>query len=67
MDIDWDEKRVAIKPREVSAALRKSTPSIVIGSGDNREGLTMTSFMLQPGEEKIIAGKLSEVLKAHVA
>ena len=67
MDIDWDEKRVKIKPKEVSMALKKSTPSIAIGSGDNREGLTMTSFMLQPGEENIIAAKLVEVLKAHSA
>ena len=67
MDIDWDEKRVKIKPKEVSIALKKSTPSIAIGPGDNREGLTMTSFMLQPGEEKIIAAKLAEVLKARSA
>jgi L-seryl-tRNA(Ser) seleniumtransferase len=67
MDIDWDEKRVSIKPQEVSAALKAATPSIVIGAGDNRKGLTMTSFMLQPGEEKIIAQKLTEVLKAHSA
>jgi len=67
MDIDWDSKKISIKPREVSVALKKGTPSIVIDSGDNREGLTMTSFMLQPGEEKIIAAKLVEVLKAHSA
>ena len=66
MDIDWDE-RVKIKPNEVSMALKKSTPSIAMGPGDGRQGLSMTSFMLQPGEEKIIAAKLVEVLKAHSA
>jgi L-seryl-tRNA(Ser) seleniumtransferase len=65
MDIAWDEKRVAVKPHDVSAALKKSTPSIVIGSGEKKPGLSMTSFMLQPGEEKIIAAKLAEILKAH--
>lgn len=67
LDIDWDEKRVAIKPQEVSAALKKGTPSIVLESGDSGKGLSMTSFMLKPGEEKIIATKLVEVLKAHAA
>jgi L-seryl-tRNA(Ser) seleniumtransferase len=66
MEITWDEKRVAVKPHDVSAALlKKSTPSIVIGSGEKKPGLSMTSFMLQPGEEKIIAAKLTEILKAH--
>jgi uncharacterized pyridoxal phosphate-dependent enzyme len=67
MDIRWDAKRVAITPGEASAALRKSKPSIVIGPSEGGNGLTMNSFMLQPGEEKIIATKLTEVLKAHAA
>jgi uncharacterized pyridoxal phosphate-dependent enzyme len=67
MDIRWDAKRVGITPEQASAALRKSKPSIVIGSSEHGTGLTMNSFMLQPGEEKIVAAKLTEVLKAHVA
>jgi uncharacterized pyridoxal phosphate-dependent enzyme len=67
MNIRWDAKRVAITPGEASSALRKSKPSIVIGPGEGVDGLTMCSFMLQPGEEKIIAAKLTEVLKAHAA
>jgi uncharacterized pyridoxal phosphate-dependent enzyme len=67
MDIRWDAKHVTITPEQASTALRKSKPSIVIGSSERGEGLTMNSFMLQPGEEKIIAAKLTEVLKAHAA
>src|SRR3984893_15108388 len=67
MHISWDPKRVSISPREASAALRQSKPSIVIGSGERGNGLTMCSFMLQPGEEKIIAEKLIQILKAHFA
>jgi len=44
--------------------LRGGKPSIVVAS--NESGLIMNSFMLQPGEEKIIAEKLAELLKAHV-
>src|SRR5579863_911912 len=67
LDIHWDAKRVAITPGDASAALRKLKPSIVIGPAESGKGLVMNSFMLQPGEEKIIAAKLADVLKAHAA
>jgi hypothetical protein len=37
----------------------------VIGGSEN--GLGMSSFMLKPGEEKVIAARLVELLKAHPA
>ncbi len=67
MRVTWDPKRVTASPKEVSAALRQSKPSIVIGTSEHGGGLTMNSFMLQPGEEKIIAEKLTQILKAHAA
>ena len=67
LNIKWDAKRVSITPREASAALRHSKPSIVMSPTETGEGLSMNSFMLQAGEEKIIAEKLAQVLKAHVA
>ena len=33
----------------------------------NRPGLAMCSFMLQPGEDKIVADQLSRVLREHSA
>ena len=68
MEINWDPQRISISPREASVALRKSKPPIVLPAGeDGEKGLSMNSFMLQPGEEKIIAEKLVELLKAHMA
>jgi uncharacterized pyridoxal phosphate-dependent enzyme len=67
MTIKWDAKRVSLTPREVSAAMRNSKPSIILSSGDSGEGLTMNSFMLQPGEEKIVAEKLAQLLKSHAS
>jgi L-seryl-tRNA(Ser) seleniumtransferase len=64
MQITWDS-RVAVEPREVSKSLRNSKPAIVIGGGEGRPGLTMCSFMLQPGEDKIVAEQLSRVLREH--
>ena len=66
MNITWDS-RVAITPTEVSKALRSGKPSIVIGGGEERPGLTMCSFMLQPGEDKIVAEQLSRILREHAA
>ena len=66
MQITWDSK-VSIEPHEVSKMLRNSKPAIVIGGGEGRPGLTMCSFMLQPGEEKIVAERLSRILREHSA
>jgi uncharacterized pyridoxal phosphate-dependent enzyme len=67
MNITWDAKRISLTPGDVSKALRSAKPSIVLSAPDSGGGLTMNSFMLQPGEEKIVAEKLAELLKAHAA
>jgi uncharacterized pyridoxal phosphate-dependent enzyme len=66
MQITWDS-RVPLEPRRVSEVLRNSKPSIVIGGGEGRPGLTMCSFMLQPGEDKIVANQLSRILRERSA
>jgi uncharacterized pyridoxal phosphate-dependent enzyme len=65
MAITWDPDKVSITHEEVTKALRDSQPSIVLGGGENRPGLVMCSFMLQPGEHKIVAEKLAGVLRQH--
>jgi uncharacterized pyridoxal phosphate-dependent enzyme len=66
MQISWDS-RVPLEPKQVSRTLRSSKPSIVIGGGEGRPGLTMCSFMLQQGEDKIVADQLSRILREHSA
>jgi L-seryl-tRNA(Ser) seleniumtransferase len=66
MQITWDS-RISATPKEISKALRESKPSIVIGGGEGGQGLGMCSFMLQPGEDKIVAEQLSRVLREHAA
>ena len=65
MAIDWDSAKISVTHAEVSKSLRESTPAIVLGGGEDRPGLVMCSFMLQPGEHKIVAEKLGGVLRAH--
>jgi uncharacterized pyridoxal phosphate-dependent enzyme len=64
MGIRWDS-RVKLTAKEASDLLKECQPSIVIGSGEERPGLTMTAFMLQPGEHKIVAEQLEKILKQH--
>lgn len=73
MEINWQPERINISPEDALAALRKSKPSIVLAASEKHEvgrkhqGLTMNSFMLQPGEDALIAEKLYDLLKAHSA
>jgi len=67
MSITWDAARISLTPQQASKLLRDSKPSIVIGRGEGRPGLAMTAFMLQSGEDKIVAEQLSRLLREHAA
>jgi uncharacterized pyridoxal phosphate-dependent enzyme len=66
MQITWDS-RISLSPKDASKLLRNSKPAIAIGGGEGKPGLSMCSFMLQPGEDKIVAQQLSRVLREHAA
>ncbi len=66
MQITWDSK-ISLTPQQVSKLLRSGKPSIVLGTGEEKPGLNMNSFMLQPGEEKIVAEQLTQILREHAA
>lgn len=66
MQIAWDS-RISLTPQQASKLLRNSKPAIVIGGGEGRPGLTMCSFMLQPGEDRVVAEQLSRTLREHSA
>jgi L-seryl-tRNA(Ser) seleniumtransferase len=65
MQINWDPRRISLAPRTASETLRKSKPSIVVESTEI--GLAMNSFMLQPGEERIVAEQLVQLFRGHHA
>src|SRR5690349_12708252 len=67
MSITWDSSRIALTTKEVSKLLADSTPSIIMGGGEGRPGLAMNSFMLQPGENKIVADQLTRIFRGHAA
>jgi L-seryl-tRNA(Ser) seleniumtransferase len=67
MQITWDAAKIALTPKEASQLLRKGKPAIVMGGGEGRPGLSMNSFMLQSGEDKIVAEQLVKVFREHLA
>jgi uncharacterized pyridoxal phosphate-dependent enzyme len=67
MQITWDPAKISLDLKQVSQALRQGKPSIVMGGGEDRPGLSMNSFMLQPGEDKIVAEQLVRVFREHSA
>src|SRR5947209_2642271 len=64
MKISWNQK-VALTVQDAHNALRNGKPCIVLDSSET--ALSMNSFMLQPGEEKMIAAQLAQLFKAHSA
>ncbi|HEX2597775.1 MAG TPA: aminotransferase class V-fold PLP-dependent enzyme, partial [Terriglobales bacterium] len=66
MQITWDSK-IALTPEQVSKTLKSSKPSIVMGGSEGKPGLAMNSFMLQPGEDKIVAEQLVKLFREHSA
>jgi uncharacterized pyridoxal phosphate-dependent enzyme len=67
LQITWDEARIRVKPEEAAMWLRNAKPPMAIGSGEGRPGLAMNSFMLQPGEDKIVAEQLVKLFREHAA
>lgn len=65
MRIKWDAQRVSATPADIVQLLRKGSPAIALGRSDSDGTLEMNSFMLKPGEEQIIAQRLTEALRAH--
>jgi hypothetical protein len=65
MNITWDQSKVKLNPRDAYKQLRSGQPSIVLESND--AGLSMNSFMLQPGDEKIVGEHLVKLFRANSA
>ena len=72
--IRYSQEKLKISPREVMAELRKGTPSIELNPSTGRQSgrsagmptdvntIVVGVWMLQPGEDLIVARRLREVL-----
>lgn len=64
--IDWDEARLKLTRPELTKKLFEGDPPIQIGriSGSGSNGVLISVFMLQVGEERILADRLRGLLKS---
>ena len=58
--ISWDESKVKTSNKDLMLKLRNGSPSIEVMA--NGTGINITVFMLQEGEEKIVAKRVREEL-----
>ena len=61
----WDEERVKLTPPEVKAKLAAGEPPIATARvhGTGEEGFLISVFMLEPGEERIVARRVRDIFR----
>ena len=59
--VSWDRDKIRRTPSEIKEALKRGEPSIEVMSG--QEGLMVAVWMMEPGEESVVAQRLFEVLR----
>jgi L-seryl-tRNA(Ser) seleniumtransferase len=67
--LNWDEARVKVSPEQMKAKLAAGTPSIATARvhGTGETGFLISVFMLQPGEDQIVAARVREILVEGIA
>jgi uncharacterized pyridoxal phosphate-dependent enzyme len=61
--LTWDPSKIKLSYKEVAVKLREGEPSIEVVPG-TKDSLEVGVWMLQPGEDKIVARRIREVLKS---
>src|SRR5262249_15900572 len=61
--VTWDEKRVKVTRERVTKELAAGDPPIQLGrvSGTGDKGLLVSVLTLQPGEDRLVAGRLAAI------
>jgi len=65
LNISWDGAKVKLTGKDLQEKLRNGNPSIEIG-GVKDNSITVTVWMLKPGQEKIVAARIKEELAKAV-
>jgi uncharacterized pyridoxal phosphate-dependent enzyme len=61
LHVTWDTSKIKLTDKQLREALRNGNPSIELGGG-TPNSVSVTVFMLKPGQEKIVAARLKEEL-----
>ena len=59
--ISWDQKKIKITTDEAREKLREGHPSIETVGGE--ESVDITTWMMMPGQERIVANRVREILE----
>jgi L-seryl-tRNA(Ser) seleniumtransferase len=62
--IKWDQSQIKLTPGAVMKLLREGKPSIEAAPLSDSQNLVVGVWMLQPGEEQIVAKRVKEILKS---
>jgi len=62
LSVSWDAGKIKLTGKELQEKLRNGSPSIEVVGITQDHGITMTVWMLKPGQEKIVAARIKEVL-----
>jgi L-seryl-tRNA(Ser) seleniumtransferase len=60
LTITWDQSRIPLAPEDAKRRLREGHPSIETGGGS--DGLSLSTWMMRPGEERVVARRIREIL-----
>ena len=60
--LKWDESALGITKAECAKRLREGEPSIEVLEDDYPHGMSVTPFMMKPGEELIVARRIKDLL-----
>jgi L-seryl-tRNA(Ser) seleniumtransferase len=61
--LKWDESVLGITKAECARQLREGEPSIEVLEDDYPQGMSVTPFMMKPGEELIVAHRIKTLLE----
>jgi L-seryl-tRNA(Ser) seleniumtransferase len=74
LSINWDAARLRITGQEVARILDTTEPRILLGGGGggggrasrqgNETGISITAYMMSPGEDKIVGDRIHAILSA---
>lgn len=65
LNLSWDKNVIKLTREEFQNRLRKGDPSIEV-IGGKEDSVNITAWMLKPGQEKIVATRIQEVLSKGV-
>jgi uncharacterized pyridoxal phosphate-dependent enzyme len=64
LNVTWDQDKIKIKPKEVVAALKNGTPSIVANGREDH--LTIGVVLLRPDQVDIVASSVKTILQQAI-